>query len=315
MAGASFKSLRNAGIISRSDLLSADWAVIRPNPKNRRIPTTDLLQSIEELAEYILAGGTIPPLEVAIADDGELQIVDGHRRHAALGIAIRKMEAEGDEKRAAGFRKVYFLPSSGNRIQQISRTITSQEGRKLHPLEIALVYMDLADEGLTPEEIGRIQTPPKTRPHVEQHLLLARAEPDVHDLVISGAVPATLAIETIRQHGKDAGAFLRTKLQATGKRSLTESDVKGKALPRAVTDRLVGSVEAFAAALPQQARRILAEAEAGQTPANATVTIPASALLELVQVHLEVEETRKKQEERARAKIARESQADIEDEE
>lgn len=313
MAGASFKSLRTAGVISRSDLLSADWSDIRPNPKNRRIPTTDLLQSIEELSEYIIEGGTIPPLEVAIAEDDVLEIVDGHRRHAALGIAIRKMNEAGDEKRAKALSKVYFIPYSGDKIQRISRIITSQEGRKLSPLEVALVYLDLANEGLSPEEIGRLQHPPKTRPHVEQHLLLARAEPDVHELVISGAVPPTLAIEVIRQHGADAGAFLRGKLSATGKRSLTEGDVKGKALPRAVTDRLVGSVEAFAASLPQQARRILAEAEAGQAPANATVTISASALLDLVQSHLEVEETRKKQEERTRAKMARASQTDIED--
>jgi hypothetical protein len=312
MASASFKSLRLAGVISRSDLLSADWSDIHVTPGfNRRIPTPDLAQSILELADYIEQGGTIPPLELAIGDYGQLEIVEGHRRHAALGIVIRKKKAEGDEKRAKELSRVYFLPFSGDKVQRISRIITSQDGRKLSALETALVYLDLFNEGVSAEEIGRMHG--KTRPHVEQHLILANAKQDVHDLVICGAVTATTAIDVVRKHGDQAGEFLRAKLQGTGKSKLTEGDVKGKALPRDVTDRLVGSVESFTAALPQHARRVLAEAEAGSAPANATVTISAQALLELVQTQLEVEAARQKQQERAAAKAAKAAQRDIED--
>jgi hypothetical protein len=314
MAGVSFKSLRTDGVISRSDLLSADWSDIHIDPGfNRRIPTPELQQSIQELAEYILAGGQVPPLELRVNEAGLLEVVDGHRRHAALGIAIRKKKDEGDEKEAKRLSKVYFLPFSGDKIQRISRIITSQDGRKLHALEIALVYLDLVKEGMSAEEIAHAQHPPKTRPHVEQHLLLATATPDVHSLVMSGAVTPTTAIDVIRKHGDTAGDFLRAKLQGSGKGKLTEGDVKGKALPRDVTDRLVGSVESFTAALPQQARRVLAEAEAGSAPANATVTISAQALLELVQTQLEVEAARQKQQERAAAKAAKAAQRDIED--
>lgn len=310
----SFKSLRASGVISRADLLRADWSDIHIEPNfNKRFDTEELQQSIIDLADYMETGGEFPPLELRVSDDGRLFIVEGHRRHAAIALVIQRKLDAGDEKAAIQWRKVYFLPFSGNRVHQLSRIITSQSQRPLTTLELAMGYKALSDEGLTSAEIA-VEVH-HTRPHVDQLLLLANAEPDVHELVQSGRVPATTAIDVVRKHGAEAGKFLQAKLDRSGKSKLTESDVKGKSLPSKVTSKLVGSVDAFTAALPKDTRRVLASMDGTHLDVDRNVTISAKALFDLVQAQFEVQEARTRQEERARNKAAKNSQRDIEDEE
>jgi hypothetical protein len=301
---ASFKQLIKEGTIKRGDLLRAQHADIRVEPGFNLSMDLEAFESqAQELADFILAGGSIPPLMLRIDDEGALFIVDGHLRHRALAIAIERTDDETIRERLS---VVSFMPFTGNDADRLDVVFDSRKGRQLTDLERAMGYKRYAKMGLTSAEIAERRK--VSRPHVDSYLLLANANTDVQRLVQSGKVKVTVAIAAIRKHGEKAGEML------TGKR-VTVGDMNGKPLPRKVMDEVEASLKWFRnEALDAEQRVAIGQAEVNPAMyADAPVTVRAGALAELMKAAALAAEARATQEAKSREKANRDAQTDIEE--
>lgn len=299
---ASFKTMIKDGTIKRADAMKVRYSDIHVKEGfNLRDLDDEYDAGIEALASYILDGGTFPALEVvALADGSGVEVVDGHRRYDAIGRAIQ---------RGAPIEWVAVVGFQGNEIERRARIYTSNEGVKLRPLEAARGFKRFRGMGLDSEEIAALVH--RSRPHIENYLVLADAEPDLHTLVRNGAVSVEVAIDAIRKHGAQAGAFLSGKVdqvKAAGKAKVTASTIHGRALPRKVVSPLISGVDTFMKGLAPFQRATLVDIQEGRV-ASETITIPAAALLELFQAHGAVESLRAKRAEKA-AKDAQQAAPD-----
>lgn len=303
-APASFKQMIKDGIIKRADAMKVRYADIHVEPGfNLRERDEEFEAGIQDLTAYILGGGYIPPLEVRPHPEGRgVIIVDGHRRHIAIGRAIEQ---------GAPIEYVSVVAFVGNDADRVARIMTSNEGVKLRPLEVAEGYKRLAAFGLSPEEIGRKVN--KTRQHVEQMLILAHANRDVHALVKSGAVSASVAIEAVRKHGEKAGEFLARmlgKAKASGKGRVTAGVVRGKSIPREIVARAVDAIDALAETLSAESRAALLD---GKIANDAPVVLQAWIVRDLLEQHAAIIQAREKQAQRERERADKAAQMDIEE--
>lgn len=290
---ASFKTMINSGTIKRADAMKVRYQNIRVKPGfNLRDLDDEYEARIQQLVAYIIAGGSLPALEVVALPDGSgVEIVDGHRRYDALGRAI----AQG-----APIEWVPVVGFSGNSFERLARVYTSQEGEKLRPLEAARGFKVFRGMGLSPDEIAAHVH--YSRTHIENYLVLADAEPDVQALVRSGEVTAKVAIEAVRQYGVEAGAFLAGKAaqaKAQGKARVTPSTIHGRALPRKVVSPLISGVDTFMKGLGGNEKATLVDMLEGRTAAT-HITIDAGLLLDLFKAHGAIESVRTKRAEKQR---------------
>lgn len=266
-------------------------------------------EEIETLADFIVDGGQLPPLEVRPREGGGLYVVDGHRRRLAYLRAIEKGAplAEPD-----GFVWIDIRHFEGNDADRTARIMTSAEGRDLSPLETAQGYKRLSAYGWDSNRIAKKVG--KSRTHVEGLLLLANGNSDVQALVASGKVSAALAVNAIRKHGEKAGAFLASefdKASAAGRKKVTSGSMKPKALPRAVVDDLYSNAQLFSTMLSPEASRTLAEFETGNIT-EGKVEVDAEALFMLIASVKDAEKAQKEQEAKAAEKARKAAQGDLE---
>ena len=173
---------------------------------NLREPSPALEKSIEALADHIAAGGKYPPLEVRIRDEGGVWIVDGHRRHAAIGRVL----ARGVDLRHPqdGEVRIHVVIFEGNDADRAARIITSAAGEPLTPLEVAEGYKRLRAFGWTPAQIAaKVGKSPE---HVLALLLLA--------LRVSGlsASPTADTYKLYAYFDNIAGLTVRAKVTMAG---------------------------------------------------------------------------------------------------
>ncbi len=280
MSAPSFKQLVANGTAKRADTIKFKIEDIHEEPGfNLRDETgvdadgVSFADSIRALADYIRAGGILPPLEVRPRAEGGVFLVDGHRRWRAYQLV---KDAIADAK---GELWLSVVPFTGNDADRTARIITSQHNRKLSALELARGYARLTAFNWSPDEIAaRVG---KTRQHVDQLLILARANSDVQALVREGAVAATAAIETVRHHGEDAGGMLAAavaKAKAAGKHRATTGTIRGKSLPRKIVTALDDVTAHIVTALPDDVRTAL---QAGEVE---HVTLPADLVKQLIEI-------------------------------
>lgn len=285
MTAKSFKQMIKDGEIKRADAMKVRLEDIHEEPGfNLRREGEDLESSIEALCAFILDGGQLPPLEVRPRAEGGVFVVDGHRRSRALRLAVERGYPAADEDGALWVSVVAF---TGNDADRVARVITSQEGRKLEPLELAEGYKRLALFGWDAERIA--QKVGKTRQHVDQMLVLASANSDVHQLVASGAVAAATAVAVIREHGEGAGKVLGGELekaQAQGKGKVTAGTMKGPSVPRSLLDDLHQTAKTLHGSFSNDDRVAIDRFHRGEIT-EGTVTISLEAAM---QVHLILEE-------------------------
>lgn len=236
-AAKSFKQMIKDGEIKRADAMKVRLEDLHEEPGfNLRIEGEDLEWSILDLAAFIANGGQVPPLEVRPRPEGGLYVVDGHRRRRAyLSLDGRGMLPRDP----SGEFWVNVVPFTGNDADRVARVITSQEGRKLCDLEVADGCKRLAAFNWTPEQIAKAIG--KTRQRVDQLLLLANSNSDVKQLVASGAVSGSVAVDMVRKHGEQAGKQLEGELEkakAAGKGKVTAGTMKGPSVPRGLLDDL-----------------------------------------------------------------------------
>lgn len=235
MTAKSFKQMIKDGDIKRADAMKILLSDIHEEPGfNLRRDGEDLESSIEALCGFILDGGQLPPLEVRPRAEGGVWLVDGHRRSRALRQAVEQGYPAADED---GNLWVSVVAFTGNDADRVARVITSQEGRKLEPLELATGYKRLIAFGWTVDQVAKAVG--KTRQHVEQMLTLSSANSDVLRMVEAGTVAPATAVEMVRKHGEGAGAVLTEELgkaQAQGKAKVTAGTMRGATVPRNLLD-------------------------------------------------------------------------------
>ncbi|MNP10946.1 Chromosome-partitioning protein Spo0J [compost metagenome] len=233
----SFKQMIKDGEVRRADAMKVQLEDLHEEPGfNLRTEGDALEESISALAEFIAAGGQIPPLEVRPRAEGGVWLVDGHRRRRAL----LKLDAEGRLPRTPNKDRPQVLEAwvpviafEGSDADRVARIITSQENEKLSPLELAEGYKRLRAFGWSVEQIAAKVG--KTRQHVEQVLTVGNANTDVQNLVAAGHVSATTAAQVVREHGDGAGKVLGAELvraQASGKKRVTAGSMKGPSIPK-----------------------------------------------------------------------------------
>lgn len=233
----SFKQMIKDGEVRRADAMKVQLEDLHEEPGfNLRTEGESLEASITALAEFIVAGGQIPPLEVRPRAEGGVWLVDGHRRRRAL----LKLDAEGRLPRTPNKDRPEVLEAwvpviafEGSDADRVARIITSQENEKLSPLELAEGYKRLRAFGWSVEQIATKVG--KTRQHVEQVLTVGNANTDVQKLVAAGHVSATTAAQVVREHGDGAGKVLGVELekaQASGKKRVTAGSMKGPSIPK-----------------------------------------------------------------------------------
>jgi ParB/RepB/Spo0J family partition protein len=265
-------------------------------------------EGIERFAEYIAAGGTYPPIEIRIRDEGGVWVVDGHRRRRAVMRAMEMGAPLADKNGDVWMQVIAF---EGNDVDRLTRIMTSNESRKLTDLERAAGYKRLAAFGLSSSDIAAKVS--RSRPHVEQMLILANANHDVHQAVREGRISATAAIELVRKEGENAGAVIKEKSTAAGGGRVKKGDLKPKALPPKVVAEVTDALAWFKKeGLNREQRKAIALAE--KDPAqhgNAMIEISAGTLAELTKAAALIEEARKQQDAKAAEKAAKASQGEL----
>lgn len=224
----SIRQMLAAKVAKRADAVRVLYEEIHIEPGfNLRLGGAELEESIEALAQHIIDGGTYPPLELRVRDGGGMYIVDGHRRHAAIGLALERGAPLEDPR--DGKVWIPMVLFEGNDADRTARIITSAANKPLTPLEIAEGYKRLRSFGWAPAHIAKKVG--KSAEHVQQLLALGDAPAPVREMVTSGKTSASHAAKTARQFGGDQAAKLLgeqfTEAQAQGEDRITQKTIGG----------------------------------------------------------------------------------------
>jgi hypothetical protein len=246
------------------------------NPRDYNDPEVDA--QVEAFAKAYELGHFVPPCVVRIDSiTGEVFLVEGHTRTRG---------AKRARDRGASIERLVCVPFRGNVIDRHYTKHTSQNGLKFKPVAVARDYLKLLNMGQSVSDIAKGVHQSVT--HIQSMLELAAANPDVHELVNSGAVSASTAIEVVRKHGEKAGEFLSGKLQeaiAQGKTSVKAAAVKEWAPPRKVSLNLFSSITpVFKAVAEDEGLKELLARTDDIDPAELegkTVTLSAASVLAL----------------------------------
>ena len=208
MAANSFKQMSRDGTIKRTDtgmFISLEHIHVREG-FNKREDDERTRQADDDLFNYLMNGGTVPPLEVIARDEGGVWVVEGHRRRRCYA---RCAEAGKPVDR------IHIMPFNGNDVQRLARIMTSNNQLPLSDIEQAAVIQELHNAfNQTTSEIAKLVN--KSLPTVEKLLLLSTANQDVQNEVKSGAVSVGEKAGEVLQKDKASAA-------AKGKKKVTRS--------------------------------------------------------------------------------------------
>lgn len=219
--------------VSSGDLWKMPRDRIRVIPGfNVREKDADYKANVRRYADSMKANGydeTKPMAGFVFEENGEhlIGLTDGHTRLDAVDLAI----SEGCE--------IVTIPvvtkARGTSMEDITiGLVTSNSGAALKPLEVAKVCKRLVGYGMEVKEIATRLT--LTVAYVNQLLDLLAAPKAVRDLVANGTIAATLAMDTLKKHGKDAAKMLTAGVKQakdTGKTRVTAKHVKAATAPKA----------------------------------------------------------------------------------
>ena len=205
---------------------------------NVRVDRAEHKAHLQSLVDSIMANGFYQnkPLSGYVAlEDGEqvIYVTDGHCRLEAATEAVRL----GAEIKAL---PVVVSPK-GTSVEDLTvGLVTNNSGHPLTQYEIGIVCKRLVGFGWDEKEIGKRLGMPASR--IRDLLDLVGAPASVRDAVADGAVSATQAISTIKQHGAKAGEVLQAGIaqaKAKGKKKATRKHIESKPTYRSVVVALL----------------------------------------------------------------------------
>lgn len=193
---------------------------------NVRVHDADYKAHVRYLADSMKENGFMQdkPLAGYVAElDGKnvIIITDGHTRLTAYDLAV----SEGMDT----FPLPVVTKPRGTSMEDLTiALVTSNSGRPLTPYELGLVVKRLVGYGMETKDIAtRIG---KGKAYIEGLLDLVAAPKALREMVTSGKVSATLAVETLKKHGaKEAAKMLGQGVKAataSGKDKVTKKVVK-----------------------------------------------------------------------------------------
>lgn len=242
-------------------------------------------EHIDQIKESIRGGAKIPPIDVALHRTAECTIiymVDGEHRMWAVRELVEEYRAGLETGRDIPLMSATEF--KGGLDEQIAHMLTSGQSLGIAPLVQGEKYAALVNLKWDVSRIAKRMG--KSVTHVENCLMLARANPDVRESVRAGEVAGTVAVGIIREHGDDAGKVIQealVKAKASGKAKVTNKTVQGAAIPRKLVNRFTASVGGLFAAMPTVTIERLTKMDD-----DATVPVPARLLQELLAAHAEI---------------------------
>lgn len=217
----SFKQMTKSGLIKRTDtgmFISLHDIHVREGFNKRHDDDERTRLADDDLFQYLMNGGTVPPLEVIARDEGGVWVVEGHRRRRCYA---RCAEAGKPVDR------IHIMPFSGSDVQRLARIMTSNNQLPLSDIEQAAVIQELHNAfNQTTSEIAKLVN--KSVATVEKLLTLSTANYDVQQEVKSGAVSVDVAVDRVREYGEQAGQVLqhdKAVAAAQGKTKVTRSSI------------------------------------------------------------------------------------------
>jgi len=246
---------------------------------------------IESIKATLRAGGKLKSIDVRVhrtSEKSRIVMVDGEHRMWAVRELILDFQAgrEGGLDMSPIMQANEFKGSDADRIAHL---VTSAQGLGIAPLDLGIQYKRLLSLHWTRQQIAdRVG---KSVTHVDQCIMLAQAPTNVQQSLRKGEVSGSVAVDIIREHGDDAGKVIQQELEkakGSGKAKVTRAGMKGRAIPRKLTERVTESFGLFASriALPPSLPDL------ADLPPDAEVavqvTLPASMLAELKAAHEEL---------------------------
>lgn len=204
----------------RSDLfrVSPDKLHIKDDWNSRNDNDPENKAHIEALATSIAEVGVKQPLTI-YQDAGVFYVSDGHCRLKAVRLAI---ERGADIKNVP----VQMEDRYANEADRIFSQIVRNSGKPLAPFEMGRVFKRLLAFGWTIEEISKKSG--INRGWVTELLELQASAAEIQEMVVTGKVSATLAIERLKTDGERAGEVLTEAVktaEAAGKTRATKKHI------------------------------------------------------------------------------------------
>ena len=252
----SFKSLLSDKVIGKNDLLTIALDLLHEESgfNQRDYNDPDVVEQIERFAASFEAADYVPPMIVrfCIATQKVL-IVEGHLRRRGALLAMQ---------RGCKLERMLCVPFRGGDKDRIALMVNSAQGLPLKPLGIAMSYLKLLRLGSDTAEIARRVK--RSLSHVEDMLVLATANTDVHSLVSACKVNQTNAIAAVKQHGDQAGTVLSQELEkalALGKSKITASALKPWMPSAKLMREIYASADPLISSLPTESATLVASVD------------------------------------------------------
>lgn len=198
---------------------------------NVRVQSPDYIEHRDNIAASITANGfnSTKPLAGYVAKEGDenvIYVTDGHTRLDA--VAVFNETAKKAEK--IDTLPVLVHPKEVSLTDLTVALHTANSGRPLTPFELGVVVKRLlAEDGASKKDIAaRLAVTPR---YLDDVLLLANAEKEVKQHVVSGAVSSTMAIQLLRADPETAGEKIEKAVKtaaSAGKAKATKKDAGPK---------------------------------------------------------------------------------------
>jgi predicted transcriptional regulator len=227
---------------------------------NLRSKNKELEEHVERLYLAMKEGAFIPPIDVTV-ETGTIICRDGHCRTRAgqrLKLEVPEFTLEARQLRGNETDAVLHMLGSGT------------GGMPLTPLEQGKGYLRLLKMGLFVEEIAKKLG--VSRVTVDKGVTLAEAPVKIQNMVASGAVSSTVAIDAIKQ-GKEGMAALEEAV--TKHQEVPTKTKKGKV--KKVTAKTLRGTKA------DKKSNVKKEVVAATPADSVTVTLKRDAAVELVE--------------------------------
>ena len=187
------------------------------------------LEHIEALKISIKSGAYIPPIVIKVIDEKPF-VRDGHHRLAAYSALI----SDGEE-----IKFIEVRDFQGNDADSIALMLTSAQGKPLTPLQQGIQYKKLINYGWTNGQIA--ERVGKSKAHIGQMIKLSGTDSEIQNLIDKKVISARSALDTVREHGKDATKVIKQASETAKQRG------KGKVTKKILDNPKAGQIDLVSA--------------------------------------------------------------------
>lgn len=191
---------------------------------------------LEALSKSIATNGVERALNVIRNDDGKFEVIDGHRRYAAIAMGVANKTIPED-----AVIPILIAEKGLTELERVAMMARANDGKPLLAIEEAALFKRLLDGGMKVAQVcdavGRGQI------YVRKHLDLLEAPQEVRDAMAEGKISKTLAMNISNEARKgriDAKALVAQAVTGDKevKRTVAEKVDKHAAKQRAIKVKL-----------------------------------------------------------------------------